>query len=92
MSDKECPIRERDALAHTAPSAISVESDTILSRSVASVIGGRPPICSPGFRMASTYSRVSASGLPTLMPSREWVGAWVTPIPSRNRPSPISWM
>ncbi len=91
MSDNEWAIRERAAFAQTAPSAMSTDRPTILSLSVASVIGGKPPCCSPAAFMSSTYTRMSASGLPVVVtPSRSMTGPWVTPSPRWNRPPEIS--
>ena len=83
-------MRLREAFAHTAPSPTSTESSTILSRRVARSTGGSPPICSAAARIVPTYSRMSASGLPVSTPSRLITGPWVTPTPSRKRPSAIS--
>jgi hypothetical protein len=92
MRSTERPMSFSDELAHTAPSATSTERSTILSRNVASVIGGSGPADGSAARNAATYSLVSVNGLPTSAPSRLCTGPWLTPMPSRKRPSDISLM
>ncbi len=77
---------ENEAFAQIAPSATSTARASILSRSVASQIGGSCPAGRSAARRPSTYRRMSANGLPVSRPRRSIAGAWLTPRPRRKRP------
>ena len=82
---------ERAALANTMPSPISSANAIIFLRSVARVSGGNWPARGTAFSSA-TNRFMSAKGLPAVRPSRSSAGAWLTPMPKRNRPFDASWM
>ncbi len=69
ITDSDAATCDRLALANNTPSAISAASATIRLRNAASTIGGMAPMPSKDL-ILSTKARVSAKGLPTVIPSR----------------------